>query len=105
MCDTPPGYWIVRVDVDDEAAYGRYLAANGAAFAAFGARFVVRGGPFDAPEGTARARNVVIEFPSVQAARDCYASPAYAAAMAEREGAATADVVIIEGYTGPQPHA
>ena len=99
----PKGYWIVRVDVADEEAYGRYLAANGEAFAAFGARFLVRGGPFDAVEGTARARNVVIEFPTLQAARDCHASDAYARARAERAGAAEADILIIAGYEGPQP--
>jgi hypothetical protein len=41
----PKGYWVARIDVQDEAAYGAYIAANGVAFAKFGARFIVRGGP------------------------------------------------------------
>jgi uncharacterized protein (DUF1330 family) len=93
----PKGYWIVRVDISDEEAYDRYRALNGEAFAAYGARFLVRGGPFEAVEGAARARNVVIEFPTVQAARDCYFSDAYTRARAEREGAGEADILIIEG--------
>lgn len=97
------GYWIGRVDVSDADAYKAYVAANGAAFAKFGARFLVRGGDFDIAEGGARARNVVIEFPSRQAALDCWNSPEYQSAKALRDGHAVADMVVIEGYDGPQP--
>jgi uncharacterized protein (DUF1330 family) len=45
----------------------------------------------------------VIEFPSYQAALDCYRSPAYQAAIRLREHVSTADLIIIEGYEGPQP--
>jgi uncharacterized protein (DUF1330 family) len=45
----------------------------------------------------------VIEFPSLQAALDCYRSPEYARAIALRLNVAEADIVIIEGYSGPQP--
>ena len=97
------GYWIVRADVANPEGYKNYLAANGTAFAKFGARFLVRGGPFEPVEGDARSRNVVIEFPSYEAALACWNSPEYKAAKAEREGHAVADVVVIEGYDGPQP--
>ena len=97
------GYWIARVDVTDPEAYKKYVEANGEAFAKFGARFVVRGGDFEAVEGTSRSRNVVIEFPSYEAALACYRSPEYQRAMAFREAASTGDVVVIEGYEGPQP--
>jgi uncharacterized protein (DUF1330 family) len=99
----PKGYWIGRVDVTDEVRYRDYISANAAPIAQYGGRFVVRGGPFDAPEGTPRARNVVIEFPSLQAARDCYHSPGYQAALALRMVASVADIIIIEGYEGRQP--
>lgn len=94
------GYWIARVDVTDMDGYKAYVAANGEAFTKYQARFVVRGGSFENPEGAARARNVVIEFPSYQMALDCYRSPEYARAMALRKTAAVADIVIIEGYEG-----
>ena len=68
-----------------------------------GARFLVRAGRFENPEGTSRSRNVVIEFPSYQAALDCWNSPAYQAALRIRQPVSTGDVVIVEGYDGPQP--
>jgi uncharacterized protein (DUF1330 family) len=97
------GYWIGRVDVQDPEAYKAYVAANALPFAKFGARFLVRGGGFRVAEGDARARNVVIEFPSYQAALDCWDSPEYQAAKAKRDGHAVADILVIEGYDGPQP--
>ncbi len=95
---TPKGYWIGRIDVEDLAGYQEYIAANGPVFAAYGARFLVRGGRFEAVEGSARARNVVIEFPSFQAAKDCYESAVYQKAKALRDPVSTGDLIIIEGY-------
>lgn len=94
------GYWIAHVDVADAAAYEAYRAANAAPFAEHGARFLVRGGPQDVMEGQARARTVVIEFPSLEAARACYHSAAYQAAKALRDPVATGDLVIIQGWEG-----
>ena len=97
------GYWIVRVDVTDPEAYKAYVAANAAAFRKFGARFLVRAGKYETVEGISRARNVVIEFKDYATALACYHSPEYTAARKLREGAATADIIVIEGYDGPQP--
>ena len=99
----PKGYWIARVDVSDMEQYKLYVAANAKPLAQFGARFMVRGGQHQVPEGSTRSRNVVIEFPSYQAALDCYQSPDYQAAIKLRQPVAQGDVVIIEGYDGPQP--
>jgi uncharacterized protein (DUF1330 family) len=82
----PKGYWIARVDVSDPAGYQEYVAANAAAFSKYGARFVVRGGRSEAPEGTPRSRNVVLEFKDYDTALACYHSPEYTAARALREG-------------------
>ena len=97
------GYWVARVDVHDAEAYKNYASANGAAFAKFGGRFLVRGGAFEAVAGTPRQRNVVIEFPSYQAAMECWRSPEYQAARALQKGGAEMDLIVIEGYDGPQP--
>jgi uncharacterized protein (DUF1330 family) len=97
------GYWIVRVDIRDMDRYKSYIAANAEPFKKYGARFLVRGGQYETPEGTSRARNAVIEFPSYQAAVNCWHSPEYQAAFRIREPASTADLVIVEGYEGPQP--
>jgi len=99
----PKGYWIGRVDVDSEEGYKPYAAANLAIFKKFGGKYVVRGGPFEAPEGKARSRNVVIEFPDYASALACYRSPEYQENIKVRQAHATAEIVIIEGYDGPQP--
>jgi uncharacterized protein (DUF1330 family) len=97
------GYWIVHVDVHDAQQYQAYVAANAAAFAKHGARFLARGGRCEAPEGSSRGRNVVIEFPSYEVAVACWQSPEYQAALKLRQPVSTADLVIVEGYEGPQP--
>jgi uncharacterized protein (DUF1330 family) len=96
----PKGYWVAHVDVRDPAAYEEYRKANAAAFAKYGARFIVRGAPQTQMEGQTRARTVVIEFPTLEAAHACYASPEYQAAKALRDPVATADLVILEGWEG-----
>src|SRR5437762_3272673 len=97
------GYWIVRVDITDQEKYKAYIAANAAPLSKYGARFLVRGSRFENPEGTNRSRNAVIEFPSYQAALDCWNSPEYQLAIKLRQPVSTADLIIIEGYDGPQP--
>src|SRR5271170_5850833 len=97
------GYWIAHVDVSDPEAYKAYVRANAAPFAKFGARFLVRGGESVTPEGAARARCVVLEFKDYATARACYESEEYRQAMALRAEASRADLIIVEGYDGPQP--
>lgn len=97
------GYWVAFGDVSDPDGYKAYVAANAVPFAKFGARFLVRGGEAERPEGAPRSRVVVLEFPSYEAALACYHSPEYAAAMAKREGRAVLDLAIVQGYDGPQP--
>ena len=99
----PKGYWIAHVDVRDPEGYQKYVKANGVAFAKYGARFLVRGGKRHVAAGTARARNVVIEFRDYETAIACHASPEYQEAAKLRDAASEADLVIIEGYDGPQP--
>ena len=99
----PKGYWVVRVDVADQEKYKAYIAANAAPFKKYGARFLVRAGRFENPEGSSRTRNAVIEFPSYDAAVDCWKSPEYQQALKLRQPVSTADLIIIEGYEGPQP--
>jgi uncharacterized protein (DUF1330 family) len=99
------GYWIVRVDVTDPDVYSGYIKANAEPFARYGAKFLVRGGKHEAVEGSARARNVIIEFPSFDQALACFHDASYQAAKAIRDPVATADVLVIEGYDGPQPGA
>ena len=91
------GYWIVHITVTDPDNYPKYLAADAAAFAKYEAKFLVRGGAFEAPEGPVRSRHVVIEFDSYQQALACYRSPEYQAAAKLRQAYAESDLVIVEG--------
>jgi uncharacterized protein (DUF1330 family) len=94
------GYWIARVDIRDAARYPDYVAAAKPAFEKYGAKFLARGGAFQKLEGPVRARNVVIEFPSLQTAIDCYNSPEYQIAAAIRQQCADAEMVVVEGIDG-----
>jgi uncharacterized protein (DUF1330 family) len=89
--------------VNDEEGYKPYAAANPAIFRKFGGRFVVRAGKYECPEGEARSRNVVIEFPDYASAMACYNSPEYQANIKVRQPHSIVDLIIIEGYDGPQP--
>ena len=90
-------YWIVRVSVRDAGRYPDYLVAALPAFEKFGARFIVRGGTFETMEGSARERNVVVEFADRNTALACYRSAEYQAARGIRQKYADADFIIIDG--------
>jgi uncharacterized protein (DUF1330 family) len=97
------GYLVAHVDVTDAEGHKAYAAATIAPFVEYGVRYIVRGGKREMPEGRVRANTLLIEFPSFDAALACYRSPGYQAALKLREGKAIADLVLAEGYDGPQP--
>ena len=97
------GYWVASVDVRDMGAYQKYREALLGSLREFGGAFLTRGGQSEQVEGKFRARVVVIEFPSYPAALACYRSDGYQDAKKLRLAASDADVVILEGYDGPQP--
>jgi uncharacterized protein (DUF1330 family) len=97
------GYWIAHVDVSDPETYKAYVQANAVAFAKFGGRFLVRAGRYTVAEGAVRARQVVIEFKDYATALACYESEEYRQASALRANISLSDLVIVEGYDGPQP--
>jgi uncharacterized protein (DUF1330 family) len=93
----PKGYVISRVDILNPEAYARYAAAAIKAITDHGGKVLARGGRSEALEGKARARNVVLEFESYDAARAHFHSGQYQAARALREGAAEIEMVLVEG--------
>jgi uncharacterized protein (DUF1330 family) len=99
----PKGYWIVHVDVRDPEVYQQYVKANAVAFAKYGAYFLVRGGKHIVTSGKARERNVVIEFRDYETAVACHDSEEYREAAKLRDAGSLVDLVIVEGYDGPQP--
>ena len=91
------GYWIGHMDVHDAGPYSHYLEPATQAVHAHGGKFLARGGTSEIVEGAARARHVIVEFPSMVAARECYGSAAYQAARAIRQPHSAGDIVIVEG--------
>jgi uncharacterized protein (DUF1330 family) len=96
------GYWIANVDVTNPEGYKDYLAANAEPLKKYGAKFHVRGGGYEvvAGDGSPNRRNVVVEFESVEKARECYFSEGYQAAAKIRDMHSVPNIIIIEGYLG-----
>ena len=92
-----PAYWVAHVNVTDPEIYKNYSDRAPAALGKYGAKFLARGGETHSLEGDNRARNVVIEFPSVQDALDCYNSAEYQAAVKIRQNVADSELIIVEG--------
>ena len=94
----PKGYWIAHVDVKDAKGYEDYRNAIAAPLSKFGAKFLIRGGSQEVPEGSCKARTVLIEFPNLTAAKLCYESHEYQEAKTIRNKYSVADVIIVEGH-------
>jgi len=93
-----PAYLIVETDITDPEQYEQYKAASPGAIAAAGGRFIVRGGEMAVLEGDwAPKRLVVVEFDDLETAKRFYESPEYQEAMKLREGAASLNMVAVEG--------
>ncbi|MEO0729482.1 MAG: DUF1330 domain-containing protein [Pseudomonadota bacterium] len=91
------GYVIARATVTDPEKWAAYAKAASAVMASFGGQPIVRGGRWELAEGSARARNAVLEFPCFDAARGYATSQEYAEARALRAGAGVIDIVVVEG--------
>ena len=88
--------WIAHVTVTDEESYARYMALATEAIERGGGRILARGGRYVQLEGADRSRNVVIRYPSVEAAKAVYDSDLYQEALRHAKGASEREVVIVE---------
>ena len=93
----PKAYWIARVDVHDPETYKLYVETAKPAFERHGAKFLARGGKTEVLEGASRARNVIIEFASMEEAHACYHSPEYTKARGYRQKAGAGEFILVEG--------
>jgi uncharacterized protein (DUF1330 family) len=92
------GYLIVEIEVTDQAAYDRYRATVGEPIARYGGKFLVRGGRTETLEGGwTPKRFVIVEFPSLDRAREFYHSPEYADALKLRLSASRSKAILAEG--------
>jgi len=91
-------YWITEYrEIVDDAKVAAYAKLAGPALEAAGGTFVVRGLPAQTYEAGESTRTVVIEFDSVEAARNAHESPAYQEALAALDGGAVRDMRIVPG--------
>jgi uncharacterized protein (DUF1330 family) len=93
-----PAYVIAMVDVKDPVRYEDYRRLVLPTITAYGGRFVARGGRTELLEGKLPAgRLVIVEFPSVERAKEWWASPEYSEAKALRQATSEGSLIVIEG--------
>lgn len=92
-------YWLARARVDEPEQYARYATQVPGILERFGGKVLARGGRHEILEGPAEfTRFVVIEFPSLAAARDCFNSKEYQdAARFRRDGGGLVEITIVDG--------
>lgn len=95
-----PAYVIAEVTVRDEATYARYRELAPPSIYAYGGKYLARGGTTETLTGTWRpTRVVILEFPTLERAREWWNSPEYAAAKTLREASADADIIVTDGLS------
>lgn len=91
-------YLIVEIDTKNPQMMADYRTKTPGAIAQFGGRFIVRGGATETLEGGwAPPRVVVIEFPSMEKAREFYRSDTYAPLLKQRLAAGASKAILVEG--------
>ena len=100
---TGKGYWVFQMDVTDPDGYKAYQDDVGHVLKQFGAQFVTRGGRSEIVEGKAPARTVILEFKDYETAVACWNFPEYIRSKSFRTNNSVGNVIIVEGYDGPQP--
>lgn len=93
-----PAYVISEVEPRDPELFEQYRALAPTTIVRYGGRYIVRGGAADLVEGGPPPKTlVIVEFPSMERAREWYRSPEYAEALRVRQGALERRLVFVEG--------
>jgi uncharacterized protein (DUF1330 family) len=93
-----PAYVVVEIEVEDPGRYEEYKKLAPPAIAAYGGRYLARGGRTAILEGSwSPQRLVILEFPSLARAQEWWDSPEYGPAKALRQSCARAKMVVVEG--------
>lgn len=91
-------YVIVEITIHDQNLYEEYKKLTPAAISAYDGKFLIRGAKTEALEGEWNPqRIVVLEFPSVERAKEWWHSPEYSEARGIRQRAATTKMIVVEG--------
>ena len=95
----PKAYLIGQITITNPEGYANYASQVPQTIAAFGGKYLVRGGHATQLEGQAQGeRNVVIEFPSREIAEAWYNSDAYQAIIGHRTNNSTGALALVDGY-------
>jgi uncharacterized protein (DUF1330 family) len=93
-----PAYILLDVDVTDPDKYAEYAQQAPTTLAAYGGKYLVRGGAAESLEGGWQPKRlVVLEFPDLERATSWWTSEEYRAPKAMREAAAKSRTVIVQG--------
>lgn len=91
-------YVITYLEVTDREAFQAYRREAGPTFARYGGKPIVVDGPFEVMEGMIHPRSiVVVEFETMERAREWYASTEYARTIPARQQSANSSLIIVEG--------
>ncbi len=94
----PKGYIIGHITVTDPEAYKEYVEKDTPILKALGAKFIIRGGESEVPEGETQNRHVVMEFESYEAAKKAYYDPEYQEIAKIRYANAESTIILVEGH-------
>jgi uncharacterized protein (DUF1330 family) len=97
MSSKKKGFWITLCHVTDAEAYREYIKLAGPAIEKFGGKFLARGGEQVKFEGESYDRTVVVEFESLQDAKDAYNSDDYRIALEYSSVSSERHLVVVEG--------
>ncbi len=97
-------YVVSIVESLDRAKVALYSAIAAASISQYGGRYLARTNQIEALEGIAPRFIVIVEFPTMERAREWYASPEYARALGMRQGALERTMLIVDGRV-MSPHA
>jgi uncharacterized protein (DUF1330 family) len=91
-------YVLVDIDVHDPEGYKAYIQAAPAAVALYGGKYLARGGRTEVLEGDVHpARTVILEFESIERAKQWLSSPEYAPARSQRHKTAHTQMIVVQG--------
>jgi uncharacterized protein (DUF1330 family) len=97
----PKAYVVANIDVHDPEMNARCRELARPTVEAHGGRYIIRGPKLEKLEGDFELnRLVVLEFPSVDAARGWFNSPEYREVVKLRHGSAVSHLVLAEGFDG-----
>jgi uncharacterized protein (DUF1330 family) len=98
--ESMPAYVVLDIEVTDAEAFAKYKELGPPAVAAYGGRYLARGGMVETLEGSwTPSRLVILEFPTVESGRAWWASAEYGPAKALRQACARTELLLIEGVS------